>query len=290
MHVLTVGVGLTASTAVVAMAARAPLSSSTPVNAASARTPITAVFMLVVGFGAVALGGLMVVMWPGRRRRSDEEPEPVPEPPQLHWAWKVAAVLFPFVLGAALLAAVVFGLGRTRGAAPLSGAGRARPSLGGLVAARGGAQTFQIPSWLPWAVLAIVLTAVIGVAAWLLLRRAQLTTYERSGGSATRAAVQAAIGALDEAGDPRGAVIAAYAAMERALAAHGVARSSAEAPREYLRRVLVASSATEHEARTLTGLFEEARFSIHPISERVREAALSALRSLRARLDRDGPQ
>ncbi|MGB0091097.1 MAG: DUF4129 domain-containing protein, partial [Solirubrobacteraceae bacterium] len=100
--------------------------------------------------------------------------------------------------------------------------------------------------------------------------------------------VEAAIGALETATDPRGAVIAAYGAMERTLATHGVARSPAEAPREYLRRTRAASSATEREARTLTGLFEEARFSTHPIPERVRELASSALSCLRARLPGGG--
>ena len=37
--------------------------------------------------------------------------------------------------------------------------------------------------------------------------------------------------------DPRRAVIAAYARMERALAAYGLPRSPAEAPDEYLQRI-----------------------------------------------------
>jgi hypothetical protein len=52
--------------------------------------------------------------------------------------------------------------------------------------------------------------------------------------------------------------------------------------------VLVASQANVREARTLTGLFEEARYSTHPIPERLREAALLALRSLRSRLQTEG--
>jgi hypothetical protein len=103
-HTLIAGAGLTASTAVVAMAARAPLTSTTRVSAASAHTPIAAVVILLLGCGVVALGGLIMVTWPGRRRRSDEEP--VSEPPQLHWAWKLAALLFTFALGMALVAAV----------------------------------------------------------------------------------------------------------------------------------------------------------------------------------------
>jgi hypothetical protein len=285
---LTIGVGLTASTAVVAMAARAPLTSSTLVNATSARTPITAVFMLLLGFGVVALGGLIVVIWPGRRRRSDQEP--VSEPPRLHWAGKLAAVLFTFALGAALIAAVVLGLGRAGHTEQLGRTAPAPPLPGLSAAAKGSAQSFEIPSWLPWVILAIVLTAGIAMAAWLLRRRLRPIRDERADESATGAAVQAAIGALGSVEDPRRAVIAAYAAMERTLAGNGVARSPAEAPREYLRRILVASSATEHEAKTLTGLFEEARFSLHPISEHVRELALSELGSLRARLDRGGAQ
>lgn len=285
-----VGLGLTASMALVAMAARAPLGRSTPINAASARTPVTAVFVLLVGCGVIALGGLLVVLWPGRRRRAEDEPEPFPEPVPVHWAWKLAAVLLPFALGAVLVAAVVVGLGGARHAAPLGGLAPGRPSSGRAIAVRGGGRGFAVPSWLPWTILAIVVAAAIAAAAWLLLlRRARTAIDERPDRSATRAAVQAAITAIDSAGDPRGAVIAAYAEMERTLAAHGIARSSAEAPREYLRRVLGASSATEREAKMLTGLFEEARFSIHPISERVREAALSALRSLRARLERETP-
>ena len=115
-------------------------------------------------------------------------------------------------------------------------------------------------------------------------RRRSEPTAEPSGREAARDAVEAAIGALETTTDPRSAVIAAYAAMERALAAHGIVRSPAEAPREYLRRVLAASRGSDREARTLTGLFEEARFSPHPVSARVRDLALSALSSLHARL------
>jgi hypothetical protein len=65
---------------------------------------------------------------------------------------------------------------------------------------------------------------------------------ESSPGAAAREAVAPAMQALDGAEDPREAVIAAHAAMEQTLAAHGVARLCTEAPREYLRRVLLARS------------------------------------------------
>ena len=117
-----------------------------------------------------------------------------------------------------------------------------------------------------------ILVAAVGVGLLVLwLRREPGATETAETASASRAAVEAAIGALDGETDPRRAVIAAYGAMQRTLGERGVVRSPAEAPREYLQRALVASRATEREARTLTGLFEEARYSTHPIPERLRE-------------------
>jgi hypothetical protein len=141
-----------------------------------------------------------------------------------------------------------------------------------------------VPLWLPWTVLAIVVVAIAVAGVWLLVRRGGLSADRPSEQSAAHAAVDAAIGALDTGTDARTGVIAAYVAMQGTLAAHGVARAPSEAPREYLGRVLRASRASETEVRALTGLFEEARFSTHPIPERVRRLASSALSSLRTEL------
>ena len=282
---------LAAAVAVVAMAARAPLSGATPVNAHSAQAPTTALFMVLLGTGVVMLGALVLVVWPGRRRK-DDPPEQEPTRIEVPWIWKVVAIVLPFALGAALVAAAVSGTrsvhtapgfgGAAFGGAPLGGAGAGATQPG----ARDG---FTVPPWLPWTLLAIagIVLAAGVVVLWLWRER---TATEPPETSAARAAVQAAIGALDTETDPRRAVIAAYGAMQRELGEHGVARSPAEAPREYLQRALTASRATEREARTLTGLFEEARYSTHPIPERLREAALSALRSLQRRLQAAGAQ
>jgi hypothetical protein len=249
---------------------------------------VTALFMLTVGAGIVALAALAVIMWPGRRRRGDDDPELESNGPQVHWIWKLLAILLPFALGAALVAAAVLGRRPANRPAGLSPAGLTRSSQ---VAPstipprpRATGNGFAVPLWLPWTVLGIVVLAM-AVAAWLLFRwwREPIATAA-SERTAMSAAVQAAMAAMDTVDDPRRAVIAAYVAMQQALADRGVARSPTETPREYLRRVLVASTATEHEARTLTRLFEEARFSTHPVSNGGRELALSALSSLRARL------
>jgi tetrahydromethanopterin S-methyltransferase subunit B len=81
--------------------------------------------------------------------------------------------------------------------------------------------------------------------------------------------------------DPRKAVIAAYARMEKILAAHGLPRRSSEAPLEYLRRVLVELHVTEEAVSKLTSLFERAKFSEHEIDARAKDEAIEALIALR---------
>ena len=77
--------------------------------------------------------------------------------------------------------------------------------------------------------------------------------------------------------DPRRAVIAAYATMEQMLAAQGVPRRAVEAPLEYMARLFAASDVSREALRTLTDLFELARFSQHPISPATKERAIAAL-------------
>jgi len=84
--------------------------------------------------------------------------------------------------------------------------------------------------------------------------------------------------------DPRRAVIAAYARMERSLAAHGVPRRRFEAPHEYLGRVLGELTAGRLPAGRLTTLFERARFSPHEIDETMKSDAIEAIESLQADL------
>jgi hypothetical protein len=120
--------------------------------------------------------------------------------------------------------------------------------------------------------------------------------------------------------DPRRAVIAAWARMERGLAAAGLPRHPAEAPFEYATRVLEAAVAPSglpgplpthrgtlpgfagplpthrgtppgfpgplrrSSVHRLTGLFERAKFSHHPVGEADREEAIAALRTVRREL------
>jgi Domain of unknown function (DUF4129) len=100
------------------------------------------------------------------------------------------------------------------------------------------------------------------------------------------AAVETTLEDLRRELDPRRAVIAAYAQMERTLAAHGLARNRADAPLEYLGRVLRTLEVRESAVRTLTHLFEYAKFSRHEIDGAMKEEAIDALLAVRDDLER----
>jgi hypothetical protein len=89
---------------------------------------------------------------------------------------------------------------------------------------------------------------------------------------------------LHEDHDPRRAVIRAYARMEKTFAAYGVPRRPAEAPFEYLARVLDRLAVSAYELERLTNLFAWAKFSDHEIDSGMKDEAVAALAGLRAEL------
>jgi hypothetical protein len=85
--------------------------------------------------------------------------------------------------------------------------------------------------------------------------------------------------------DPRRAVIATYARMERTLAGAGLPREASETPLEYLGRVLreLLHASADAVAR-LTALFERAKFSPHEIDSAMKRDAINALVAVRDEL------
>jgi Domain of unknown function (DUF4129) len=152
------------------------------------------------------------------------------------------------------------------------------------------------PAWLPWALVAIVLlwvavrlgrdvrTGRIERPRWRRRAAPEVETPEPDDVGLARRAVDAALAPLREPADPRAAVIEAYVRMEQVLAERELGRRAAEAPREYLHRVLVERGVPERSLASLTALFEEARFSRHPIPESASRHAASELRAVRAAL------
>lgn len=140
----------------------------------------------------------------------------------------------------------------------------------------------------------VVMAVMIVVGAVIAARRRRRpdpgTAPVRSGGrrdappEAEPLAVAAELG-LAEVGDrsrePREAIIACYAAMERALAGspHAAPRES-DTPSEVLERAVDSGVLRSGSATALVDLFAEARFSAHVMTEGHRLAAERALRSV----------
>jgi len=80
--------------------------------------------------------------------------------------------------------------------------------------------------------------------------------------------------------DPRHAILACYARMERGLANRGLPRNPEETALEYMRRMLERAGAPNAPLQRLTGLFHLAGFSDQPMDESMRETAISALRAI----------
>jgi Domain of unknown function (DUF4129) len=135
-----------------------------------------------------------------------------------------------------------------------------------------------------------LVVAAVAVLAMVTIVVAQLRAdRRRRRPPATRA--ERLVGLLDDTledlerdPDPRRAVIAAWARMERGLAAAGLPRRPSEAPFEYAARVLEISMARPASVHRLTGLFERAKFSQHAVGPADRDEAVAALRAVRREL------
>jgi hypothetical protein len=131
------------------------------------------------------------------------------------------------------------------------------------------------------ALLAAVLV-VLGAMGLAQRRRRAWVDRDEDEGEAVMQALDESLDDLRRERDVRRAIIACYARMERALERAGNARRPAEAPFEYLVRVLERITANGRAARALTELFERAKFSVEPMGEREKQEAIGALELLRA--------
>ena len=138
-------------------------------------------------------------------------------------------------------------------------------------------------AWLPVAVVCTLASAGI-LAAWWSARARRRARGEDGAASFAEVLDDVLTETLDDLRaetDPRRAVIAAYARLERALAAYGLPRKPAEAPLEYLARMLESAEVTPAAGRRLTVLFERARFSQHEVGAEMKDQAIAALETAR---------
>ena len=137
-------------------------------------------------------------------------------------------------------------------------------------------------AWLP--VLVTLALVLVAAGAWWFAGRARRRARGELQTELAAAVAQAVDESLDDLRaepDPRRAVIAAYARLEHVLASHGLPRKPAEAPLEYLGRMLAELSVSDRAARALTDLFERAKFSQHAVGSEMKDQAIDALETVR---------
>jgi hypothetical protein len=140
--------------------------------------------------------------------------------------------------------------------------------------------TFQWP--VLWGTLALVAVVVAWIV-WDWKHRVPQTLEltEPTMADDVAESISDAIDDLESEPDARRAVIAAYARMEGVFGRHGLRREASETASEYLQRILLGLTSRVEAVRRLTGLFEQAKFSDHPIDSGMKQDAIDSLRVIR---------
>ena len=140
--------------------------------------------------------------------------------------------------------------------------------------------TFQWP--VLWGSLGLL---AAGVMAWFWWRKTHPAPPLAERASTMEAdvaeSISDAIDDLESEPDARKAVIAAYARMEGVFGRHGLRRQMSETATEYLQRILLGLTTRVEAVGRLTGLFEQAKFSDHPIDGHMKQDAIDSLRLIR---------
>jgi uncharacterized membrane protein YidH (DUF202 family) len=162
-----------------------------------------------------------------------------------------------------------------------------KPEAGPTAGSPDTSRTTPYEAEISWLALALVAgLAAAGVAAYL-----SSTRRRRDRAPGERTLAEQLVNALDDSlddlraeGDPRRAIIAAFARLERVLAAGGVPRRPAETAQEYVARVLQSLALEPGAIQRLTSLFSRAKFSLHEVDETMKEEAIDALEEVRDEL------
>jgi hypothetical protein len=268
--------GVLGAVVLVAIAAQG----STSTGDSSTRKPSDALTDIFFGLYIVAIvGGVAMFVYALLlRRQMKVQTGQAPRKSLL----EMLASMFVLALGAALLARRLATWERPPPIEPEEAVGQADtiPVDTSTQPLSGGSESHV--SWLP--VIVTVALIVLAVAAWWYAGRARRKARGELRPRLAAAVAQAVDESLDDLRaepDPRRAVIAAYARLERVLAAHGLPRKPSEAPLEYLARMLTDLSVSDDAARALTELFERAKFSQHAVGSEMKEQAIDALETVR---------
>ena len=251
------------------------------VLAGASGTVLAIALAVTEGVALVAFALVLVMARPRRKPRPDED-----EPPRLPFPWwaKTLAVLASVAVMVAPLA-ILF----TRRTRPRTAA-QAHPGA----LASGGAVPPRLPATAhgsPWPVIAgmlIALALLVALTAWSRHARRHPAWPPGDQGQGSRLALRESLAAgraaLAGPRDPRAAIIACYAAMERGFAAAGSAPAAADTPAEVLARATGAGLVRSGSAVRMAGLFRRARYSSEPMTSADSAAAAAALDQMQADL------
>ncbi len=128
-------------------------------------------------------------------------------------------------------------------------------------------------------IITIIIVAGIIVAA-LVKREEPADAIQMHGRTAFAAAVESQISGIEQGGDPRRAVIRVYKEMRTRLGVAGAAEGATLTPREFGAGAISLLGLSAGTVNSLTYLYEEAKFSMHPITEKERESAITLLKSV----------
>ncbi len=262
--------------AAVGLRARGTFSRTTDAAAAGASGAVL-VTALAAAEG-IAFIAFIVVLASARPQRPPDEQAVERWQPRFPWWAKTLAVLAAVAL---LVTPFVVLFTRKTARRPSVPPSLARPGLPG----RG--TPIAPHSAQVWPVIAGMAIAVAVVVALALLSRRR----RRDGSPRTRPktvlaeSLAAAHDALASTRDPRAAIIACYATMEKGFAAAGSAPTAADTPAEVLIRATTAGIVSVPPAEALAGLFRRARYSAEPMTGADSAAATTALTQLRTDLD-----
>lgn len=275
-NALLTAVGVLGAVVVVAIAARG----STSTGDGSARKPSDALLDVLFTLYLVALvaGAVMFVYLLMLRRKIKVQTGKAPRKSLL----EMIATMFVLVVAALLLGRRLQDWQRPPPIEQEEAIGQASTLPVGTTTSPTSTAYEAEVAWAP--VLVTMGLIILAVAAWWYagrVRKRARGELHSELAAAVALAVDESLDDLRAEPDPRRAVIAAYARLERVLAAHGLPRKPAEAPLEYLGRMLAELSVSDRAARALTELFERAKFSQHAVGAEMKNEAIDALQTVR---------
>jgi hypothetical protein len=248
--------------------------------------------LVIAAVASFSIACLIVIAmtrpWRQIHRQEDDELEKEEEPPP---AWMAALLFLLSLTQAAMLIAAIFWLAQSDFLGVL-GFGRMTT---------GDPATAVAVSDAPWAPASPVTTGLIGALVllagfgslafvlWMFFgkRLGRLPGNFAHPHGPLAAAVEDSLDDLRREPDPRTAIIRIYGNFERALAGASLPRRAWETPIEFMRVVLMRLPLPAAAVRSLTEVFELARFSRHPIGAAERDSAWRSLIEIRGALDKE---